>query len=178
MSSKRHRPRSISSITQGSTIRYRTLFPSRRVCTTPRSEEAVRYATPLQVVRRGCAEMTGSRARSHASLILALNAWLVKGAPSRPGKISEEPAKFTPPPRSRTPLTLSKNANHSSSEFDNSWVTGRSRNELPLTHLNRPTSRVFDLDPGEPVDIIDCGRVALHLKGRFRIYRKRGVGKG
>jgi hypothetical protein len=178
MSSKRHTPRSIKSITQGSTIRYRTLFASRRVLHDSPIGGGGSLRHPLQVVRRGCAEMTGTRARSHASLILALNAWLVKGAPSRPGKISEEPAKFTPPPRSRTPLTLSKNANHSSSEFDNSWVTGRSRNELPLTHLNRPTSRVFDLDPSEPVDIIDCGRVALHLKGQFRIYRKRGVGKG
>ena len=52
--------------------------------------------------------MTGTRARSQASLIRALNAWLLKGAPSRPGKINGDPAKSTPPPRSRTPFTLSK----------------------------------------------------------------------
>jgi bifunctional non-homologous end joining protein LigD len=33
--------------------------------------------------------------------------------------------------------------------------------------LNRPTSLVFDLDPGEPAEILDCGRVALHLKDLF-----------
>jgi bifunctional non-homologous end joining protein LigD len=33
--------------------------------------------------------------------------------------------------------------------------------------LHKPTSLVFDLDPGEPADIIDCGRVALHLKKLF-----------
>ena len=30
-----------------------------------------------------------------------------------------------------------------------------------------PTSLVFDLDPGEPADILDCARVALHLKEVF-----------
>ena len=57
------------------------------------------------VCRRGCAEMTGTRARLQASLIRALNAWLLKGAPSRPGKINADPAKSTPPARSRTPPT-------------------------------------------------------------------------
>ncbi len=33
--------------------------------------------------------------------------------------------------------------------------------------VNRPTSVVFDLDPGEPATILDCGKVALHLKGVF-----------
>ena len=33
--------------------------------------------------------------------------------------------------------------------------------------VNRPTSVVFDLDPGEPANILDCGKVALHLKGVF-----------
>ncbi|MDB6117127.1 MAG: ATP-dependent ligase clustered with Ku protein LigD [Verrucomicrobiaceae bacterium] len=33
--------------------------------------------------------------------------------------------------------------------------------------LNRPTSIVFDLDPGEPAGILDCGRVALGLKKIF-----------
>jgi bifunctional non-homologous end joining protein LigD len=36
--------------------------------------------------------------------------------------------------------------------------------------LHRPTSIVFDLDPGEPANIIDCGRVALHLKTTFSIW--------
>jgi bifunctional non-homologous end joining protein LigD len=30
--------------------------------------------------------------------------------------------------------------------------------------LHRPTSLVFDLDPGEPAGILECGRVALNLK--------------
>ncbi len=30
--------------------------------------------------------------------------------------------------------------------------------------VNRPTSIVFDLDPGERAGILDCGKVALHLK--------------
>ena len=33
--------------------------------------------------------------------------------------------------------------------------------------VNRPTSVVFDLDPGEPAGILDCGEVALHLKKVF-----------
>jgi bifunctional non-homologous end joining protein LigD len=33
--------------------------------------------------------------------------------------------------------------------------------------LNRPTSVVFDLDPGEGVTILDCGKVALHLRDVF-----------
>ena len=33
--------------------------------------------------------------------------------------------------------------------------------------LGRPTSVVFDLDPGEPADVLDCGRVALHLNEVF-----------
>jgi len=33
--------------------------------------------------------------------------------------------------------------------------------------LHQPTSVVFDLDPGEPAGILDCGEVALHLKGLF-----------
>ena len=36
-----------------------------------------------------------------------------------------------------------------------------------VPELNRPTSVVFDLDPGEPASILDCGKVALHLKGVF-----------
>jgi bifunctional non-homologous end joining protein LigD len=34
-------------------------------------------------------------------------------------------------------------------------------------NLNRPTSLVFDLDPGESTGILDCGHVALHLKDLF-----------
>lgn len=33
--------------------------------------------------------------------------------------------------------------------------------------LNRPTSIVFDLDPGEPAGILECGEVALELKKIF-----------
>lgn len=34
-------------------------------------------------------------------------------------------------------------------------------------HVERPTSLVFDLDPGEGADILDCCEVALHLKEVF-----------
>jgi bifunctional non-homologous end joining protein LigD len=33
--------------------------------------------------------------------------------------------------------------------------------------ISCPTSLVFDLDPGEPADVLDCGRVALHLNEVF-----------
>ena len=33
--------------------------------------------------------------------------------------------------------------------------------------LHKPTAVVFDLDPGEPANILDCGRVALLLKSLF-----------
>ena len=33
--------------------------------------------------------------------------------------------------------------------------------------LNHPTQIVFDLDPGEPANMIDCGEIALHLKKLF-----------
>ncbi len=32
---------------------------------------------------------------------------------------------------------------------------------------DRPTSMVFDLDPGAPADVIDCARLALQLQGLF-----------
>ncbi len=35
-------------------------------------------------------------------------------------------------------------------------------------NIGCPTSLVFDLDPGEPADILDCGRVALHLNDVFQ----------
>ena len=49
------------------------------------------------------------------------------------------------------------------------WVTnlGDIEKHVPLgkaPDVGRPTSIVFDLDPGEPADILDCGRVALHLR--------------
>ena len=33
-----------------------------------------------------------------------------------------------------------------------------------VPRINCPTSIVFDLDPGEPAGLIECGEVALHLK--------------
>ena len=36
--------------------------------------------------------------------------------------------------------------------------------------LNHPTSVVFDLDPGEPAGILECGEIALHLKSVFEAW--------
>ena len=36
--------------------------------------------------------------------------------------------------------------------------------------LNHPTSIVFDLDPGEPAGILDCGRIALRLREVFETW--------
>jgi len=52
------------------------------------------------------------------------------------------------------------------------WATnlGDIEKHVLLAHvpdLNRPTSVVFDLDPGDTANILDCGKVALHLKGVF-----------
>jgi bifunctional non-homologous end joining protein LigD len=52
------------------------------------------------------------------------------------------------------------------------WVTNLADIEKHVLlakapNLSRPTSLVFDLDPGEPAGILDCGRVALHLKSLF-----------
>jgi bifunctional non-homologous end joining protein LigD len=52
------------------------------------------------------------------------------------------------------------------------WVANLASLELhtslALRHdPGRPTVLVFDLDPGEPADIIDCARVALQLKELF-----------
>jgi bifunctional non-homologous end joining protein LigD len=49
------------------------------------------------------------------------------------------------------------------------WVTSLADIEkhVLLSHapdLNRPTSLVFDLDPGEPANILDCGEIALKLR--------------
>lgn len=37
-----------------------------------------------------------------------------------------------------------------------------------VPEINCPTSIVFDLDPGEPAGILECGEVALHLRKVFR----------
>ncbi|MEA3210603.1 MAG: bifunctional non-ous end joining protein LigD [Chthoniobacter sp.] len=55
------------------------------------------------------------------------------------------------------------------------WVTNLADIEkhvllARVPDLNQPTSVVFDLDPGEPASILDCGRVALHLKGLFEAW--------
>jgi bifunctional non-homologous end joining protein LigD len=52
------------------------------------------------------------------------------------------------------------------------WLANLAAIELhtPLalaTAIDRPTSMVFDLDPGEPADVIDCARLALQLQGMF-----------
>ncbi|MDP9022454.1 MAG: non-homologous end-joining DNA ligase [Actinomycetota bacterium] len=52
------------------------------------------------------------------------------------------------------------------------WVANLAALELhPYLHradaVDRPTLVVFDLDPGAPAGIIDCGRVALRLRGLF-----------
>ncbi len=36
--------------------------------------------------------------------------------------------------------------------------------------VNYPTSIVFDLDPGEPAGLIECGEVALHLRKFFETW--------
>src|SRR5215211_1470250 len=36
--------------------------------------------------------------------------------------------------------------------------------------LHQPTSIVFDLDPGEPAGMIECGEIALHLKKLFETW--------
>jgi hypothetical protein len=82
-----------------------------------------------------------SEDRAQASLRRALKALLLKDAPSRPGTTSADPAKSIPPDRSRSPLTLSRKANHSSSESYNSRVRGRSRNEPPLNLANNGPPR-------------------------------------
>lgn len=52
------------------------------------------------------------------------------------------------------------------------WATnlGDIEKHVFLSHapdLKRPTSIVFDLDPGEPAGILDCAEIALHLKTVF-----------
>lgn len=43
--------------------------------------------------------------------------------------------------------------------------------------LNHPTAIVFDLDPGEPAGILECGEVALHLKAVFDAWNLRSFVK-
>ncbi len=52
------------------------------------------------------------------------------------------------------------------------WLANLAAVELhtPLARaeaIDRPTSMVFDLDPGEGADVIDCARLALQLQGLF-----------
>lgn len=52
------------------------------------------------------------------------------------------------------------------------WVTNLADIEKHVLlaiapELGRPTSLVFDLDPGEPAGILECAEVALHLRGLF-----------
>ncbi len=52
------------------------------------------------------------------------------------------------------------------------WLANLAAIELhtPLARaeaLDRPTSMVFDLDPGAPADVIDCARIAVQLRGMF-----------
>ncbi|HXB15918.1 MAG TPA: DNA ligase D [Solirubrobacteraceae bacterium] len=52
------------------------------------------------------------------------------------------------------------------------WLANLAAIELhtPLAlaeHPDRPTSMVFDLDPGEGTDVLDCARLALDLHGLF-----------
>jgi bifunctional non-homologous end joining protein LigD len=45
------------------------------------------------------------------------------------------------------------------------WLANRSAIELhPFLGLERPRAVVFDLDPGEPADVVDCACVALLLR--------------
>ena len=53
------------------------------------------------------------------------------------------------------------------------WVANLASLELhtflhTTAHLGRPTAIVFDCDPGEGADILDCGRVALMLRDVFQ----------
>jgi bifunctional non-homologous end joining protein LigD len=48
------------------------------------------------------------------------------------------------------------------------WLANRSAIELhPFLGLERPRAVVFDLDPGEPADVVDCARVALLVRERL-----------
>ena len=44
-------------------------------------------------------------------------------------------------------------------------------------HMERPTVLAFDLDPGEPANVIDCARVALRVRGLFGEPRRRVLSK-
>ena len=48
------------------------------------------------------------------------------------------------------------------------WLANRSAIELhTFPGLERPDAVVFDLDPGEPADVVDCAEVALLLRERL-----------
>jgi len=62
------------------------------------------------------------------------------------------------------------------------WVANLASLELhtSLSHapeLERPTSMVFDLDPGPPADVVDCCRVAVWLRDIFEEHGLRAVAK-
>ena len=46
-----------------------------------------------------------------------------------------------------------------------------------VPHIDRPTSIVFDLDPGEGVDILDCAEVAFLLKDLFETWKLKSFPK-
>lgn len=53
------------------------------------------------------------------------------------------------------------------------WAANLANLELhPFQHraraLTRPTVLVFDLDPGPPADVLDCGRVAVRIRDVFK----------
>jgi hypothetical protein len=102
--------------------------------------------------------MTGTRARSQASLIRALNAWLLNGAPSRPGKIKGDPAKSTPPARSRTPFTLSRKANpfleRSRQFLCDGEITKGAAFDLEVCSDNHPAGFTDELVYGEPRPLV------------------------
>ncbi len=62
------------------------------------------------------------------------------------------------------------------------WATNLANLELhPFLHragsLERPTMLVFDLDPGPPADLLDCGRVALLIRDLFESLNLRSFPK-
>jgi bifunctional non-homologous end joining protein LigD len=68
------------------------------------------------------------------------------------------------------------------------WAANLANVELhtslsPAAEIERPTSLVFDLDPGTPADVLDCAQVALWIRGMFeqfglRCYPKTSGSKG
>jgi bifunctional non-homologous end joining protein LigD len=68
------------------------------------------------------------------------------------------------------------------------WAANLANVELhtslsPASDLEHPTALVFDLDPGAPADVLDCGQVGLWIRGMFeqlglRSYPKTSGSKG